>query len=962
MPGPDAMAANPGRDHWQLLEQVFYEALDLEASERVAFLERSCEGDSALRDEVEALLNSADKTWGFFQKPFQAAAQREAPGNDVSGQQIGAYEIIRLLGEGGMGKVYLANRADNLYQQQVAIKLVQVGMGRISDLLLRFASERQILANLSHPNIARLLDAGITPEGSPYLVMEFVEGVAIDKYVTAHGLTLTQRLGLFRTVCSAVEYAHRSLVVHRDIKPANILVTPDGVPKLLDFGIAKLLQPATVTGTEPASVLTRATERLMTPEYASPEQARGEAVTTATDVYALGGLLYALLTGRPPFQVATSNPLEIARVICEQPPTRPSSVREQSTLPAHDQSRLKGDLDNIVLKALRKEPERRYASVSEFSEDVRRYLEGFPLQAGSQSWTYRSQKFVGRHKAAVSAAVLMLFAILGFSIAMAIMAQRARRERAIAVNEQHRAEQEAAFLSGLFRAATPDAERGKTITARDVLDLSAGRIDRELKAEPEVRAAILNSIGDSYVALGLYSQAQPLLLEAYSLRKKQTGSATLELAESASSLSEVWNAEGKYKEQEALLREALSIRQRVAGETSPLTAESLLSLGECLYLQSRMKEAEPILRKAIAGSPENSDTRAGAQNFLALVIEKKGASEEAAQLLRSAADISARTEGKDSPDYLTSMHNLAGALRDLGDLNGAEATEREVLAIRERVSGPDHPHTTYSLNNLGWILLEKGDWTAAEPYLRQAYEFNRKKLGDRNPRIAVSMNNLGRVFEDKGDYATAEKYYRQGLAVLEENKLSESWSAARIQGNMILLALDRGDYAGAERIARQVLELDRKLGGDDSPDFATSLIDLGLARFYQRDNAGAESLLRQGLEIRRKIYPSGHTFIVAAKVRLGEVLTAAGKLGEAEGLLREAAQAAHNSPYPLVPWQVAEADSAWGVCLVRLGRTAEGVKLLRSSQDSLKTDPEAAIRKYALDRAAAIINTRSISR
>jgi eukaryotic-like serine/threonine-protein kinase len=952
------MAANAGKDHWQLLEELFYEALDQEPSQREAFLDRCCEGNAGLRNEVEVLLNSADKTWGFFQKPFQAAAQQVAPGAAVTGQRIGTYEVIRLLGEGGMGKVYLANRADDLYRQQVAIKLVQGGTGRMRDLLLRFAAERQILANLAHPNIARLLDAGITADGSPYLVMEYVEGVPIDTYVATQSLALSERLQLFRTVCAAVEFAHRNLVVHRDIKPANILATSDGTPKLLDFGIAKLLQPA--SSTEQAA-LTRATERLMTPEYASPEQVRGEAVTTATDVYALGGLLYALLTGRPPFRLAAGNPLEIARVICEQPPTRPSSAaRSQSTLPGNDQTRLKGDLDNIVLKALRKEPEKRYASVGEFSEDVRRYLEGFPLQAGSQAWTYRTQKFIGRHKLAVSAAALMFLAIIGFSIAMAVLAQRARLERAHAVNEQHKAQQEAAFLSGLFRAATPDAERGKTITARDVLDLSAGRIDRELKAEPEVRAAMLNSIGDSYVALGLYPQAKPLLVEAYSLRKQQAGAGTLELAESASSLSEVWNAEGKYKEQEALLREALAIRQRLAGATSPLVAQSLLSLGESLYLQSRTKEAEPVLRNAVAISPQNSDTLAGAKNFLALVVEKKGAAQEAVQLLRSASEISARTEGTDSPDYLTSMHNLAGALRDLGDLNGAEATERQVLTIRQRVSGPDHPHTTYSLNNLGWILLEKGDWAAAEPYLRQAYDLNRKKLGDKHPRIAVSMNNLGRMLQDKGDYPGAEKYYRQGLAILDENKLSESWSAARIQGNLVLLALDRGDYAGAERYARQALDLERKLGGEDTPDYAASLIDLGVVRSYQRDNAGAETVLRQALEIRKKMYQPGHVFIIAAQVRLGEVLTAEGKLDEAESMLHDASQAAHNSPFALIPWQIAEADSALGVCLVRLGRTAEGVRLLRSSQDALKTRPEAAIRKHALDRAAAILKSQKI--
>ena len=949
------MPAGLGKDHWQVLEEIFYAAVELDPSARREYLDSACLENAALRSEVELLLSSADKTWGFFQKPWQAAAQQVAPRNQRIGERIGAYEVTGTLGEGGMGKVYLARRADELYEQKVAIKLVQTGAGYVRDLLMRFASERQILANLAHPNISRLLDAGLTADGFPYLVLEYIDGVPIDKYVAAKHLPLNERLAMFRDVCSAVSYAHANLVIHRDIKPANILVTAEGVPKLLDFGIAKLLQPAPMGNA--SAGLTTATERLMTPEYASPEQARGETVTTATDVYALGGLLYALFAGRPPFKVASTDPLEVARVICERPPTRPSAtMEEESSLPAPDRKRLRGDLDNIVLKALRKEPEKRYASVGDLSEDIRRYLEGFPLQAGSQAWTYALQKFVLRHTAAVSFAALMAIAVIGFSIAMGVLAQRARRERAHAVREQQKSEQEAGFLSSLFRSATPDVERGKTITARDVLDLSTGRAHRELAAQPDLRAAMLNSIGDSYVALGLYPQAEPLLTEAYNLRKQAAGSGSLESAQSASSLAEVRNAQARYKEQEALVREALGIRERLLGEAHPLTAESLLSLGECLYLQSRTKEAEPILRRAVAIGPTDSDNQAGAKNFLALVIEKRGATEEAAQLLRSASSTLRRTQGADSPDYLTSMHNLAGALRDLGDLNGAEATERAVLQTRLRVDGPDHPHTTFSLNMLGWILLEKGDWLAAEPYLKQAYEANRKRLGDQHPRLAVSLNNLGQVYEEKGDYRTAEKYLNEGLTILEANKLSESWNAAKIKDNLGILAMDRGDYVNAARFAEEALETQRKLGGANNPDAATSLIGAGMARFLGHDFAGAEARLREAVDIRKQSFPDGHPQIVAAQVRLGEVLASEGKASDAEPLLRAASAAAHRSPFPLPPWQVAEADNALGACLARMGRISEAVPLLRTSLESLKKHPQATIRKLDLPRTKAILN------
>jgi serine/threonine protein kinase/tetratricopeptide (TPR) repeat protein len=946
------MAANPGNDHWRQLEELFYAALDLDPADRAAFLDRSCGSNAEVRREVDVLLSSSEKTWGFFQKPLQAVAERVTMDSESDGPRLGDYKVIRQIGEGGMGKVYLAERADELYQQQVAIKLVQSGTGRTRDLLLRFTAERQILANLSHPNIARLLDAGIAYDGSPYLVMEYIEGVAMDKYATVHGLSIPERLKLFCIVCAAVEYAHRNLVVHRDIKPANILVTNEGVPKLLDFGIAKLLQPPEISDVN----LTRATERLMTPEYGSPEQVRGEAITTTTDVYALGVLLYVLLTGQPPLKIDTRSPLEVARIVCEQMPTRPSSVLGARPAAVKNEARaLRGDLDNIVLKALRKEPDRRYTSVGTLAEDVRRHLDGYPVQAAADSWRYRTRKFIGRHKASVTAAILMTLAIMGFSIGMGWFARRANRERAKAEQQQLRAEQESKFLSGLFQSATPDAERGKTITARDVLDLSVKRIDRELAGQPDVRASMLDSIGSSYVALGLYDQAQPLQEQAYSIRKKEFGNDNLDVAQSATSLALVMRAQGKFDQEEALLREALAVRQKLVGENNPLVGETLANLGECLYLQSRTQEAEPLLRKAIAVSRENSDVIAGARNYLALVLEKKGSYQEATRLLRSAAEISAGNEGTDSPSYLTAMHNLAGALSDLGNLSEAEATERKVLEIRQRVSGRDHPDTAYSLNMLGWILLEKGDWAAAEPYLKESLEIVRKTLGTKNPRLAVSLNNWARVLQGEGDYKEAENYYRQAFTVLQENRSAESWTAAKIETNLSLLQLDRGDGSGAERYAQQALALCRKLGGDNNPEVASALLDVGLARSFQGDLAGAETLLRQALEIREKVFSSGHFRIIAAQARLGEVLTAEGKLDESAPLLREAVEAVQNSPFPLEPWQVAEAESALGVCLAKLGQTTEARALIEKSTDALKTHPEAALRKQATDRAARVL-------
>ena len=455
--------AAPGT--WQRLEKLFYAALEMQPAERAQFLDQACVGDTGMRVQVESLLAAAGRTDGFLDRPVLEAVQEVAFSGAAVGLHIGAYKILRVIGEGGMGIVYLASRADDLYQKQVAIKVVRAGFGLNAAMLLRFGSERQILANLDHPNIARLFDGGAA-DGMPYLVMEYVDGIPIDRFCQSRQLNLTQRLQLFCEVCSAVDYAHKNLVVHRDIKPVNILVTADGVPKLLDFGIAKLLDEELAGQGQ-----TRTVDRFMTPEYASPEQLRGEQVTTATDVYALGVLLYELLTGERLFRLKTASPLEIFEIICEREPAAPSEAPIADDLHATPYGRrsLRGDLDNIVLTAVRKEPSRRYVSVAALAADIQAYLKGYPVQARTHGWIYRSGKFIRRHKAAVAATAAMVLALIAFSIGMGLLARRATREKLTAQRESE-------FLAGVFQAATPDESQGKEITARQLLDQAAKRI------------------------------------------------------------------------------------------------------------------------------------------------------------------------------------------------------------------------------------------------------------------------------------------------------------------------------------------------------------------------------------------------------------------------------------------------------------------------------------------------------
>ena len=933
--------AAPAGNNWQRIEALFYAALEHVPSDRPAFLDYACGSDIALRKEVESLLEASGKTLSFLQKPVQQAAREFNDSDDIiSDRQIGVYRLLHVLGEGGMGRVYLAARADQMYRQQVAIKLMHAGFAQTQRMLLRFGAERQILANLNHPNIARLLDGGVD-NGTPYLVMEYVDGLSIDEYCRKNKVGTEARLRLFRTVCSAVEYAHKNLVVHRDIKPGNILVTADGVPKLLDFGIAKLLAP---DGSELSQ--TRTTERMMTPEYASPEQVRGDIITTSTDVYALGVLLYELLSGRRPFHLEKASPIEVIRVICEQTPTVPSLVGKANPelAPPDAARKLRSDLDNIVLMAMRKEPVRRYVSAGQLSDDVAAFLGGYPVRARTDAWGYRSSKFIQRHKAAFVAAVVIVVALVGFSIGMGLLARRAQHERLAA-------EREAQFLNSIFQSTTPEQTRGKQVTGRELLDEGAKRVDTEFSGEPQLQATLFDNIGRAYLSLGLYQNAGMLLQRAYDLRRQILGGSNLDTAATLDSLATTIRLELDYKRAEPLFRKALAIRREKLSPTDALVARSMSNLGECLYWEEQDAEAVSLLQQAL-----NIQRRNGAEadvsttdNYLALVLERKGDFSDAANLLREAVNIVQKTDGNDSPDYANSLHNLAGALIDAGDLSGAEAMDRQALAIRRKINVPGHPDLGYPLNNLGFLFLEKGDWASAEPFLKENLDI-RRNAGGKDARFAGALNNWARMLEEKGDYKGADESFQQAIAIMHEVNSSQSWGLAKMLSNLGLLRADQGKYAEAEQLERQALEMRQKLGGNESPDMASSLINLAVVRSLQHDPASAEPLLRQALEIRKKELSSGHPAIISAEVRLGEVLIDEGKIREAEALLRQAVAEVHAVPFPLTQWQIAEAEISLGAALAASGHSGEAEKFLNDPESRLKGYPQAALHRQIIQR------------
>jgi serine/threonine-protein kinase len=966
------------RDRWQRLQSLFYAAVEMNTADRDGFLREACGGDTVLRRQVESLVLSSGEGDSLVAQAVQeVAASAVEPG---PGDRIGAYEVIRPLGHGGMGAVYLAVRADDQYRKLAAIKLIRAGLSG-AEMLARFRAERQILASLDHPHIARLLDGGATPDGSPYVVMEYVDGVPIDTYVREHRLPIRDRLKLFRQVCGAVVYAHRNLVVHRDIKPANILVTEDGTPKLLDFGIAKLIGPQSTGRTVG---LTRPAERRMTPEYASPEQVRGEAITTATDVYSLGVLLYELLTGQHPYRFPSMRPTDIEKVVCEQHPQRPSTAAGhaggQPRVPVSVRRELKGDLDNIVLMALRKEPARRYVSADQFSEDVRRHLDGFPVKACKDTWQYRAGKFVRRHKFGVSAAAAFVALMLAFGAGMALLARRVAVERDTAREESAKAEQVARFLAGSFELADRSAQQGRAVSAQEMLDRGSARIRTELRGHPDVQARLMNTMGQVYRNLGLYDRAQPLLAEALATRKRVFGENSPETAESLMSMGDLQQTKGNYAAAEQNFRRALDVQRRIAGPDSPPAADAMAKLATALSGSNPSPEAEALekraleIRRRIFGN--NSAEVADSLNRLGSIYFLGQTYAEAELALREALAIVGHVRGVESPEYAAALSPLARSLDIRGKLDEASAVERQALALHRKLYGKDHILAADDLELLGTTRFNAGDYTEAIASTEQALAICRNALGPENPRVAQLLANLGNAFERRGQLAEAEPNLRQGLAMFRKllgehssdtlstthclaNCLREQGDFAEsrrlIQGvvdwrrqhgamnlsyamnvaNLAAIKRSQGDYEGAERDSREVVDVVRKECGEGHFKYGSSLGSLGSDRLSRGDLKGAESLFAQSIAILRKVERPNPLDLSFPLVWLGQDLLLQSRPQEAEKAAREAYQIREKIIPLRADARLALAESVLGGSLAALGRYTEAEPLLAESHLAL---------------------------
>ncbi len=855
-------------------ESLFAAASELDAASRRQYLERQCD-DAELRDYVMSLLDDPSRVEAGIEATIVnamagALTGHELTGDELHGETIGAYRIVRLLGSGGMGMVYLAERADGQYDQQVAIK---VGRHRLVSPQTeeRLKSERQILADLDHPNIARLLDGGTMADDVPYIVMEFVDGLPIDVYCDLHRLDIDARLRLFQEICVAVHYAHQNLIIHRDIKAANILVTDDGVPKLLDFGIAKL------TDTRGAATdgLTHEGAVIMTPSNAAPEQLRSETVTTATDTYALGLLLYRLLAGVPPFDIEDSSPAEYARLICEEEPLRPSqklqrdaadAMRDGTSIGrvtferiAFDRStsteklvrRLRGDVDTIVLNALRKEPERRYRSAYALGADVGLHLASMPIMARSESLLYRAGKFVRRHYVAVAASAAGVLALLAFSIVVMIQNQR------IAV-ERDTAQAVSRMLEDIFKASDPAEARNRDISAIEILASGTERVSSELEDQPELQATLTGTIGRVYFGLGDYVQSRELLEGALATRLDVLGAGHPDVAAAQTDLAELLIRIGEYETARQLLQSALTVTESTIGRESPQAAENRYFLAEVQRALGNIEEAERHARAS---------------------IETYSATDEGFGL-----------------ELAEASNLLARILQLRGDLDGAHRLQRDAIETLRSAQGENHPYMAYYLQSLGVVLLSMNDFDGADVALAEATEVGRRVLPQNHEFLAATLRDRGRVLSARGDHAQAILFMREALRLFVHQLGPAHPRVGYAQIVLGLALLDDGKYAEAEAMLRLALTVVESGVGPEHQYTASALTGLGAVLNATDRVEDALPLLERALRIRLIDYGSDHALVAATRTEYADSLARSGRFDDAETLLKKSIQTLKNRP------------------------------------------------------------------
>lgn len=826
---------------------------------------RADESERPLLDPLRLLASLADLHRLPSESSSSSGDESESGGESIAdrcGETVGVYRLIEPLGRGGMGEVYLGERADGRFEQKVAVKLVKRGMDSV-EILRRFARERRILARLEHPGIARLLDAGETPDGRPYFVMERVEGEAITEYCRARDVSLEDRLRLFACCCDAVDAAHRGLVVHRDLKPSNILVTPDGQVKLLDFGIAKLL------GDEGEGQLTRLGGRVLTPAYAAPEQILGGGVTVATDVFSLGVVLYELLTGALPYDRRAPTPHELASRVERESADRPSTAAGRIVeADGADRKRerwvrrLRGDLDTITMRALSHEPERRYPSAAALAEDLRRYLTSRPVLARPDSRAYRLRKFVIRHRLSVAASGVVAAAVLA-ALAVSL------GQTAAARREAERAAAAQAFLTSLFEEVDPERSAGSAPTVRDLLERGSKRLDRDLAQQPELRAEMQALLGRVFDQLALPDQGEALWRRALETRMKLFGPDDARTAKAKKGLAISLARQARHAEAEPLFRELLE-HERALGDEREL-ASVLLTYGLHKQLIGEYAASEELLERAVAllesaGEP-GLPQLAKALNNLGLTYWRQGRQRAAIEVFERAVEIKTKQEGRHSGGVAATLHNLTQLHREVGELDIAERYGQEALALEEAIYPPNHPSIAKTLEALGGIAQKRGDRAKARALYERSIKIYESSQRPDHPDLAYTLRHLAGLLREEGKTQEAMSLYERGLA------------------------------------------LRRKAFGDRHPHVAESWHDLARGRLALDDVGGALEALRTGVDIFRATLPADSSELAGGLFLFGNVLRLNDRQRESLPYLEEAHAIWRKNP-PNDPKDLADLEAA----------------------------------------------------
>jgi eukaryotic-like serine/threonine-protein kinase len=886
-------------EQWQEISPYLDHALSLSEQERTEWLSDFRARRSDIAGLVEELL---DEQRALAEEHF-LESEPLRPTNEPSftEETLGAYKLISLIGEGGMGNVWLAERSDGRFERQVAVKFLRLAVAS-RGAADRFKREGRILGQLAHPHIAELVDAGVAARGEPYLVLEFVQGKQIDEHCDERKLNIDQRIKLFLDVLDAVAHAHANLIVHRDIKPSNVLVNHEGQVKLLDFGIAKLLADDATPAA--ATQLTLEGGGGLTPQFAAPEQLIGGPITTATDVYALGVLLYLLLTGRHPAGLGAHSPAGLIKAILEtEPPRLSDAVDAQDEasankrgVPAEKLRRsFRGDLDLIAAKALKKDPQERYASVAALADDLRRYLRNEPVLAQPAGTGYRLRKYVRRHRIGVAAGAAIAVTLIAAAVISTQQSMRAKkaakeanREAAVAQAVNDFLQNDLLAQASAARQSGPDTKPDPDLKVRTALDRAAERIEGKFSMQPEVDASIRTTIGQTYGELGLYPESRKQLERALELQRRVLGEENPRTLITQNLLGWTAKLQGKYPEAETLLSQTLATRRRVLGPEHRSTLMSMNNLAVLYVEEGKYAQAEALdsqvleSRRRVLG-PEHPETLISVSN-LAEVCLQEGKYAQAEALDNQALDAKRRVLGPEHPETLISISDLALVYDAEAKYTQAETLDSQVLEIRRRVLGPEHPGTLTSMNNLAVVYSNEGKYAQAETLDSQVLEIRRRVLGLEHPDTLASMNNLADDYAEEGEYAQAETLFNQTLTLAMRVQGPEHPDTLLSLSDLSEMYLQEGNYALAQKYADQALAGRRRTLGSEDPDTMTSAANLALAYVSQGKFAESEPLAREAMEANQKQQPD-HWQGFLAESLLGDSLAGQKKYAAAEPLL-----------------------------------------------------------------------------